>query len=421
MNLKNKTALVVDSGGQCVELASRLAEDFLHVWYTNSWQTAFPTVNDCFVGHNLPGVDVIPSAWGPEGNAADVVVFPHLHRGPEQVQMEKMGKAVWGARNGELLEISREGLKRVQEQAGLPTGEYEMVHGMKALRVYVQQNPGVIVKISLYRGSWETIKCESYDAVKAEFDRRQCILGPTAELVDFICEKPLNKRIEIGYDGWCIDGKFPRRVLFGLEDKEAGYLGRVIDADKLPACLKKVNEALAPAMRRYGQRGFVSSEVRVGEDGKGYLVDLTQRRPTPPGELYNQIDNLSEIIYEGAHGKVVDLETKHEWFCMLRIKSVAPFNQWQPVLFPAEIKPCVGIVRSMRDENGTYYAAPRQDEGEAVGGVGGFGATKEEAFEHCQNNAEKISGHGIHVTEGSLAKIEEEIAKAKKMGLDIAL
>lgn len=420
MNLKDKNALVVDTG-QCAELAVRLAQDFGRVFYCSSWVEAFPTVNKCFVGHNLPGIEVIPSPWGPELDEADVVVFPHLHLGPEQVRMEQMGKKVWGARNGELLEISREGLKRVQEKAGLPTGEYEIVRGMKALREYVQKNPGVIVKISLYRGSWETIKCDSYEAVKAEFDLRQYKLGPAAELVDFICEKPLKDKVEIGYDGWCVDGKFPRRVLFGIEDKDAGYLGRVIDADKLPASLQRVNESLGPAMRRYGYRGFVSTEVREGKDRQGFLIDITARRPSPPGELYDQIDNISEIIYRGAHGEVVDLETHYEWFAMLKIKSTLATTNWQPVLFPEEIKPYVRLIKSMRDADGVYYVAPGTDEAEDVGGVCGRGKTKEEAFEQCMENGKKISGHGIHVTAGSLDKIEEEVAKAKKMGLDLAM
>lgn len=420
MNLKDKTAMVVDNG-QFVELAVRLAQDFGRVLYTTSWQEEFPTVNQCFIGHNLPGIEVITSPWGPELEEADVVVFPDLHHGPAQVRMEKMGKSVWGSRNAELLELSREGLKRLQEQAGLPIGEYEIVRGMEALRGYVQKHPGTIVKTSLYRGSWESIKCDSYEAVKSEFDLRQYKLGPTAELIDFICEKPLNNRIEIGYDGWCIDGKFPRQVLFGIEDKDAGYLGRKIDSDKLPKCLQKVNEALGPAMRRYGKRGFVSSEVRVGADGEGFLIDWTSRRPSPPGELYDQLDNISTVIYQGAHGIVEEAESPYEYFAMLRIKSKPAEGNWQPVLFPKEIKPYIRLINSMRDENGVYYVSPQSCGLEDIGGVCGYGRTKEEAFEMCNENGKKISGHGIHVNEGSLDKIQAEIEKGKKMGLDLAL
>src|SRR5208337_4770776 len=113
-------------------------------------------------------------------------------------------------------------------------------------------------------------------------------LGPRQSSTIFIVEDPI-EGVEIGYDGACIDGGFPALARFGYEAKDAGYVGKVVDYEDLPAALREVNDKLGPAMAVLGCRSFFSTEVRVGADRKPYLMDPAMRASSPPSEAYIEL------------------------------------------------------------------------------------------------------------------------------------
>ena len=124
---QGKSVCVVDNG-LFVEVACTLAEHFGAVFYYSPWQNAFPKSNSLLIGKGLPGVTRIDDLWGIL-NDVDLWVFPDVYHAGLQVQLEAMGKRVWGSRYGEELELDRLHSKRHLEDRGLAIGEYEVVKG----------------------------------------------------------------------------------------------------------------------------------------------------------------------------------------------------------------------------------------------------------------------------------------------------
>src|SRR5260370_32342386 len=114
-------------------------------------------------------------------------------------------------------------------------------------------------------------------------DSLAVILGAAKESINFVVQDEIECDVEIGYDGWCIDGRCPSQSFQGYEKKNELYLGSLLDADDLPEELIIVNEAMAPVLKEYGYRNWWASEVRVCE-GVPYFIDPTARMAGPAFE-----------------------------------------------------------------------------------------------------------------------------------------
>jgi hypothetical protein len=69
-------------------------------------------------------------------------------------------------------------------------------------------------------------------------------------------EDSLENKVEIGYDGYCIDGKFPNSTVFGLEIKSLGYVGVFKDYKELPETVIDFNNKISEALKGYNYRNF---------------------------------------------------------------------------------------------------------------------------------------------------------------------
>ena len=88
-------------------------------------------------------------------------------------------------------------------------------------------------------------------------------LGGFRELIPFIVEDDLPDRVEIGLDTYCIDGKFPKNAMFGIEIKDKGLVMKTLPYAALPDEVRSVNDKLAPTFREFGYRGFFSSDDQL--------------------------------------------------------------------------------------------------------------------------------------------------------------
>src|SRR5690242_6579103 len=213
-----RTVCVVDSG-LYVHLAETLAKSFGRVLYYSTWETSFPRSNQTLIGEGLSGVTRISSIW-PALDDVDLFVFPDIFLGPLQVHLEKLGKRVWGARLGENLEILRGLSKRWLRDAGLEVGPWRQIRGLDNLRDYLKENDDQYVKISRTRGDMETFHAPHYKLIEPRLDELEHSLGAHKKTVEFIVEAPIRPAIEVGYDGYSIDGKFPQQALYGVENKD---------------------------------------------------------------------------------------------------------------------------------------------------------------------------------------------------------
>ena len=160
--LKDVRALVVDNGLFC-HFALKLAEQCAHVDYWTPYVNAFPKSNSTLPGDGLDGIHRVLDFWSAK-DKADLIVFVDVMFADMQVECERQGKLVYGARYGETLELDRWGFKKLLTKLNMPVAESHLIQGMTNLRKFLQERSGKWwIKTSRFRGDFETFCSDNYD------------------------------------------------------------------------------------------------------------------------------------------------------------------------------------------------------------------------------------------------------------------
>lgn len=416
---KRRSVCVYDYGA-FVTLAQYLVGRFAKVFYFCPWQDAYPSSGPRLVGTGIPGVTRIETDIWDHLDEIDLFVFPEVCDGPLQEHLVSLGKRVWGSRRGEELELDRAKAKETFKRLGMDVGPYEVVEGIDALRAFLKKHKDQYVKINTTRADMETFHALSYQDAEVALDHIEHRMGASAEKRTFIVEKNLSPAIETGYDGYCIDGKWPKSGVTGVEIKDRCYVQRAISYRQLPQSVRTVNDKLAPELKRYGYRGFISTEVRATPDGGAYLIDPCARFGSPPNEACQlQIENLAEIMWEGADGIVIEPEFAATYAAELLIRSEFALSNWQPIRFPKSIADHVKI-RNLTIIDGMHYCVPLGSQGgcSVIGAVAAIGDTAEEAIENCKAIAKQVQGHDIDFSPDTLDESWEALQQVLPKGID---
>lgn len=412
-----KKLLIIDHG-LFTSFAQRLARDFEVFYFVPYADRTFPVPEPAIVGSGLEGVERVEDMWRivPE---ADIIMFPDVGFYQLACYLREMGYNVWAAGQGEKLETQRWRAKETMRALGLPVGKCALVTGMGELRSYLANNPDVFVKISGFRGLAETFESKTLAMAEPRLAELHDALGGLSHTFPFIVEHKIESVVEAGYDGFCIDGVFPKTCLTGVEVKDRGYVGAVRDCSKLSEPVKVVNEKLAPFMKEAQYRQFFSTEIRVTDEGTPYLIDLTTRAPLPPSELYHEmISNLGEIIEAGSQGIVVEPKWTAKYGALAIIKSDIAADRWAPVSVDKKVEKFVKW-RNYCEIDGQGYIVPLAKglKMTECGAVIGIGDTLEEAIKNCQKNAEGVNGYDVKVSAEALPEALTEITKGEDNGI----
>jgi hypothetical protein len=424
--LNDKRALVVDHG-LFPSWALRLAREFGEVYYHNpSWKSLSPSSNQLLIGHGFDEITMVKNMWDVV-HKMDLICFPYIFDGDLQKELVRQGKRVWGGRNGDELEIYRPEAKEEMKRLGMPVGDYNVVTGLENLRAYLKKHKNVHVKISLTRGDTETFHAPSYEEIIPKLDEIKHFVGAAADAMQVLIEQPIEPALEIGYDGFSIDGKFPSHAINGVEVKDASYLGVILPYADLDEHIRAVNKWLAPALEAYQYRGLFSTEVRVGPDERPYLIDVTARGGSPPSEsMQEMIANWGEIMWSGAAGIVVDPEVDEDeegepakYSAQAVIYSDHADEAWQAVTIPDEVRRWVKLFFHCR-LSGVDYVIPQPAKFSEIGWVVGTGPTVKAAIKACEEHADQISGYKLEVRTKSLQDAVSEIEKGQALGVQFS-
>jgi hypothetical protein len=389
-----RTVLVWDHGLFLDALAVPLAKDFGRVLFHVPWQNGYPRSNAPTIGTGIPGIERVLNPWA-YYDEIDLWVFPDVYEGDLQEFLAKQGKRVWGCRGGEILEVDRVASKEHSKQLGIDIGNYTAVDGLDALREHLKTHDDQYVKVSAFRGDTETFHAPNYKHAEPQLDELEHNLGAKKKIMQFIVEDAINDAIEVGYDGYVIDGKYAKSAILGVEVKDKAYVGRTMRYERLPERVRDVNAKLAATLKDFDYRGFISTELRLTADGKAYLIDPCCRMGSPPGELYGVwIDNLAEIIWEGAQGIVVEPEYTAKYGAMCLLLSDWADSNWQQVEFPAKYRDNVKL-RNFCIIDGSYLVVPQWTGMPEIGAVVAVADTAKAAIEQVRTIAAEVHGHSI--------------------------
>ena len=411
---KTKSVCVVDFG-LFVELAVTLTKYFGKVFYHFPWQaSAFPRSNSKMVGQGFPGVTVAERLWDIV-DEVDCFVFPDVFLGDLQQELVRRGELVFGSRRADELELYRVGSKKHFQSLNIPVGPYKVVKGIESLRNYLKVHKDQYVKCSVNRGDFETFHARDYKYIEPKIDELEHTLGFKKQTQEFVIEAAIRDCVEIGYDGFVIDGQYPEQSLMGIEIKDKGYVGRMMKYPQMPRQLTDFNRKIAPTLQKYQCRNFFSTEIRVDSKGQAFIIDPCVRAGNPPMfcelEFY---DNLGEIIWEGAQGNVVTPTSKYQWAAQIQISSEWLDISRLAVQFPEKISSQVKLLNAARLEN-QLYIIPQEHKLKAVGAVVGVGQTMAEAIGKCKAAAEQVKGYYLECNPDALDEAEEQWPKLQKL------
>lgn len=398
----NRRVLIYDSGGLFVSLAERLARDFGEVGYFYPWENSFPDSRELMVGYGLDNIRRLKH-FDRDYKNYDLIVFPDVWSGDLQEDLRSRGHRVWGAGYGGNLELNRAETKEKMEQAGLDINPWAAVKGTNALRKFLAEHQNQYVKISGFRGLGETFEANTLEDAEGVILELEHKYLPYAQLIPFVCENAVKSKREVGYDGYNIDGQFPKAAIFGIEKKDKAYFGMVSDYDDMPASVIRANEALSKYLAEYKYRQFFSTEI-IEEEGSDneYLIDLTCRHASPAGEFYcENFTNLPDILWHGAEGKLIEPEPEGKYGAQIVLTSEWAVENPQRVTFPEEIRHMVKLYNHCRID-GVDWIIPQIAKMKHIGSIVAVADSPEEARDNCKEAAEQVTGFDLSYNEEAL-------------------
>jgi len=419
MSLKSESLAVYDFG-LFISFATRLSRDFGKVGYFCPHENSFSDGRELIVGLGLPNIERI-TKWDDVVDSYSCLAFPDVLCADLQEYYRLQGRRVWGSGPGADLELKRWETKHRLKELDIPVNECYRIKGTAALRQFFIDHPsedGWYVKISGLRGLGETWHARNYAEARGQIDELDFKHAPLSYAIHFILEASIPDAKEIGYDGYCIGGKFPSSSLWGIEDKDKCYFGMVSDYDDLPEGVRTVNDALSKIISEsfptYAQ--FLSTEIRE-QDGKPFPIDFTCRHASPAGEcVCENMENLAEVIWSGAEGKLVEPEWRHKYCAQIIFCSETATERAVMLDFPEEDRQWVKLYNHCRmDDEGEIgmadYFIPQVAPMKQLGSVVALGDDPDETIALCKERAESVTGFDLERESDSLDKTAADVLK----------
>lgn len=415
IDVSDKTVLIFDYGNQ-ISVAQRLSRDFGRVlYYIPSVINGFKDHKAHGIGRGIEGVERVDDWWD-YYHEIDLFVFCDIYDGALQTFLRNQGKLVFGGGKASELESERLQFKQLIEKLGLRVNDYDVAYGIDELDAKLKNVDDRYIKSKL-RGDMETWHHTNYALSMSELRRMKHDMGMYGERETYIIESPIDAIGEIGYDGYCIDGEYPKISCSGIEIKDAGYLGKMMQYDKLPMQVLEVNKKIAPILQSFGYRAAFSTEIRIDKDKNGYFIDPTLRFPEPNTSLTLEMyENYSEIIYMVAMGIVPEIKYKYQWGCELIMKSELAKTEPCAILFPEEYKNNVKI-KNLVVEDGVHYFTPNGVEMCEVGAVVACGQTMDQAINMACEIADTVKGFDLKINTNCIEEAKNQIKELNRNGI----
>jgi hypothetical protein len=412
--LSDSTILVRDNG-LFLPVARRLARDAKRVLYFTDCENAYPKINDAVTGDGFPDIERVKDIWDVK-NEVDCFVYYDIGHSGEQAELRSQGFPVWGSGKADEQELDRELFMRTIKNIGLPDAPFDVVPGLVSLREFLEDKEDVYIKVSRYRGSFETSHFRSMELDRGLLDLWGVRFGPVSELIRFLVFPNIKTDLEIGCDTYCINGQWPQTMLHGIEWKDKSYFASVTARDKMPEHVQEVLEKYGKVLSKAGHHGAFSMELRVKDD-TAYFIDPTPRGGLPSTSSQIALwKNFSEIIWAGAHGELVEPEPASKFSAESIVTMKGHENAWRTAALPDKLADSLMLTGCCMVEDGVVSFPPDPD-GDAVGWLVATGNTMEQVVEKMNALADELPD-GMDANTETLAYVIKEIDQAQEEGIE---
>jgi hypothetical protein len=409
------TACVLDSG-QFLPVATRLAEDCKRVIFCQPCEKTPATIKSAVIGDGFPDVECVRDFWSLI-DEIDLFVVPDCQHSGLQLYLESIGKAVWGNRSADVLELNRPFLMKMLEELGLDVPEFKVFHGLTELCDYLIGAEDKYIKVSRYRGDMETHHWRNWEQDECWIDSMRVWLGPTGDKIKFLVFDAIDTDLELGGDSYNIDGRWPGLMLNGIEWKDKSYFSAVVKRAQAPEQTRAIMDAFSQFLQERRYRQFWSMEVRVKEL-KNFFIDATVRAGLPSSATQQLIwKNYSKIIWLGANGILVEPEPVKMFSIETMVQSKPEGECWDVVPLPKKLQ------RNFRAANcaqidGKLCFPPNEMRGHDLGWLCAIGDSPKEALAEIKRLADLLPD-GLNAKVEDLAGVLKEIDTAMEEGIPI--
>lgn len=401
--------------GLFLPMALTLGKQLKKVYYWSPQERTLPLIADGMVGDGFDEIERVDSPWEVK-DECQLYVFPDVGFSGLQKELRSQGKPVWGHNGGDVIETSRGKFMEMVERLGMDVAPYEIITGLKNLRLHLKDKSDKWVKISKWRGDWETLHWRSWREDEATLDEYAFKMGPAKDLITFYVFDEIETDLEDGIDTYCIDGQWPKTVIHGMEKKDKSFLCSVQPLTDIHESVSHVNELMGPELAKFGYRGFFSSEVRIAGE-KSYFIDPTCRAASPPSQVMAELfGNLGDIIWQGANGNCVEPEATATYGVQALITCDRGPDEWAILELPERLKPYVRC--GFATEIDGRLCIPPHQLGHMLGWLVATGDTVSDAIESLKERAKELPC-GVDCDVQSLACLLMEAAEAKSQGISI--
>jgi hypothetical protein len=415
------TALIVDNDRALfLPLAVYLGQigAFKRVLYHCGPDGSFPTIGECSVGKGFEGVERCDSPLSAKSEV-DLLICPDINTSDIQKDFENSGIAVWGSGYGDELENRRILFHETLDKIGLLTPPYHVCKGLQQLVEYLKDKKDVFLKISRYRGSWETRKFRNMDLDSSVLHIFAQRFGPMADKVRVVVCDKIETDLELGADAYNVSGAWPDYMLNGWELKDRAYLSSITRREDMPKQIIDITEAVAPLLAKYNYRNFISFEDRVAGD-KHYWIDATQRFSIPASPSQCRAwKNLPLILWHGAHGELVQPESSCKFTaeCLMTMKSEPHY--WSQTEFDGETMKHAAMPHCCIVDGFVSFPPGEPKDGSDIGWLCATGDTIEEVVDTMKGLADNLPD-GVDADTDSLVDLLSEVSKAEDEGIEFS-
>lgn len=418
-DLSDITVCVVDYG-KFILLAEAFAGKAAKTYYYSPTEREFEDINDAVKGDGLPEIHRIDNFFNPAAiDEIDLFVFPDIGCGGTQKYLRSIGKAVWGAMGANVLELSRTKFLSFLDDCGLPKVHNEIITGLEDLREHLKNVNDKWIKVNRYRACMETYHHIDYAHSAAKLDELAVRFGGLQNGVTFVVQDAIKSDVEIGYDGWTVDGKFPSSSFQGYELKNELYLGSLLEYSKLPKQVRYINEAMSPMLKEHGYRNFIATEIRIKDDVP-YFIDPTLRMAgLTQDQIPETCSNIADVIWQGANGILIEPEyiSKFVAVATMHYEGHVP-HHWFSISIPKDYRRWFKLYHFCFYEGAYHFAPSVPYETDEAGTVIGIGDTIEDAIFDLKDHFALLESEPLHIHSEGFYDLIKQVQSAEKQGVE---